>query len=221
MDHEKCKLRNLFWEATLRCNAGCPFCGSRCGRQSELKEVDSGTLIKTFESIAGAYDAHSIMVNVTGGEPLLRKDLFSVMDKVHQLGFPWGIVTNASLITDETIQSMKKNGMRTISISIDDLFEAHERMRRLPGSFSHIVDSIHSLAQEDFLDTIQITTVVSRENIGSLEFESFLQQIFDQRIAVFILNVRQMLWIAKEGPTSTGCFLQSLQTYIGKRDRIY
>ena len=169
MDHEKCKLRNLFWEATLRCNAGCPFCGSRCGRQSELKEVDSGTLIKTFESIAGAYDAHSIMVNVTGGEPLLRKDLFSVMDKVHQLGFPWGIVTNASLITDETIQSMKKTGMRTISISIDDLFEAHERMRRLPGSFSHIVDSIHSLAQEDFLDTIQITTVVSRENIGSLE----------------------------------------------------
>ena len=97
---------------------------------TKLKEVDSGTLIKTFESIAGAYDAHSIMVNVTGGEPLLRKDLFSVMDKVHQLGFPWGIVTNASLITDETIQSMKKTGMRTISISIDDLFEAHERMRQ-------------------------------------------------------------------------------------------
>ena len=169
MNRERVELRHLFWEATLRCNAGCPFCGSRCGSYSGLREVDSDSLIKTFESIADAYDARGIMVNVTGGEPLLRKDLFSVMDKVHKLGFPWGMVTNASLITDETIKSMKQTGMRTISISVDDLFEAHERMRRLPGSFSHIVDSIHSLARENFLDMIQITTVVSRENIGNLE----------------------------------------------------
>ena len=83
MNRERVELRHLFWEATLRCNAGCPFCGSRCGSYSGLQEVDSDSLIKTFESIANAYDARGIMVNVTGGEPLLRKDLFSVMDKVH------------------------------------------------------------------------------------------------------------------------------------------
>lgn len=171
-------LRSLFWEATLKCNAGCPFCGSRCGAQSMQQDVDSNTVIKAFEAIARAYDPHRIMVNVTGGEPLLRKDLFQVMDKVHQLGFPWGIVTNASLITYETIQSMKRTGMRTISISIDDLFEAHEKMRRLPGAFSHIIDSICALDREQFLDSIQITTVVSKENIRSLEkMLSFFQQL--------------------------------------------
>ena len=165
------RLRTLFWEATLRCNAGCPFCGSGCksGRPSKLNEANGDVIVKTFESIAHAYDARSIMVNVTGGEPLLRDDLFAVMDKVHRLGYPWGMVTNGSLITGETIQSMKRTGMRTISISVDDLFEAHESLRKLPGAFSRIVDAIHALAQERFLDSIQVTTVVNQRNIGSLE----------------------------------------------------
>ena len=90
MYSEKPQLRSIFWEATLRCNAGCPFCGSRCGEQQNYSEVDSSSVIKAFESISRTYDSHSIMVNVTGGEPLLRKDLFAVMSRVHQLGFPWG-----------------------------------------------------------------------------------------------------------------------------------
>ena len=169
MRGEKAQLRTLFWEATLRCNAGCAFCGSRCGERPGQPEADSGSVIRAFESVANAYDPHTVMVNVTGGEPLLRKDFFDVMERVHKLGFPWGMVTNGSLITDEVIRSMKRTGMRTISISIDDLYEAHEKMRRLPGAFERIVDSIRALARERFLDTIQVTTVVNSENIGSLE----------------------------------------------------
>ena len=171
MQSKGSRLRTLFWEATLRCNAGCPFCGSSCenGSPSKPNEVNGDVIVKTFESIAHAYDARSIMVNVTGGEPLLRDDLFVVMDKVHRLGYPWGMVTNGSLITNETIQSMKRTGMRTISVSVDDLFEAHESLRKLPGAFSRIVDAVRALAQENFLDSIQVTTVVSRQNIDSLE----------------------------------------------------
>ena len=169
MRGEKAQLRTLFWEATLRCNAGCAFCGSSCGEQPAQPEADGGSVIRAFESVANAYDPHTIMVNVTGGEPLLRRDLFDVMERVHKIGFPWGMVTNGSLITDEVIRSMKRTGMRTISISIDDLYEAHEKMRRLPGAFERIVDSIRALSREQFLDTIQVTTVVNSENIGSLE----------------------------------------------------
>ena len=73
MNRERVELRHLFWEATLRCNAGCPFCGSRCGSYSGLQEVDSDSLIKTFESIANAYDARGIMVNVTFKNRIARK----------------------------------------------------------------------------------------------------------------------------------------------------
>ena len=83
------ELRTLFWEATLNCNAGCPFCGSRCG-ESRSPDLDGDAVIRAFERIAAAYDPSEIMVNVTGGEPLLRKDLFPVMERIHGLGFPWG-----------------------------------------------------------------------------------------------------------------------------------
>lgn len=162
------QLKTLFWEATLRCNAGCRFCGSRCDATS-APEVDGHVVVRAFESVARAFDPHKIMVNVTGGEPLLRRDLFDVMEAVHDLGFPWGMVTNASLIDDEAIWNMKRTGMRTISVSIDGLDEVHERTRRLPGAFPRITEAIGKLAQEAFLDTIQITTIVTKENIQGLD----------------------------------------------------
>ena len=107
-------LRTLFWEATLRCNAGCAFCGSRCGATGG-PEASGEAVYRAFETVAEAYDPHRMMVNVTGGEPLLRKDLFDVMGMVHKLGFPWGMVTNGSLIDDEAIRSMRETGMPSVS----------------------------------------------------------------------------------------------------------
>lgn len=161
------QLRSLFWEATLRCNAACWFCGSGCEPKGG-QEVEADVVYRAFESVAQAYDPHRIMVNVTGGEPLLRKDLFNVMGKVHELGFPWGMVTNASLIDSQVIQLMKDTGMRTISVSLDGLGEKHEKTRRLPGAFPRIVEAIRKLGQKSFLDAIQVTTVVTRDNVDCL-----------------------------------------------------
>lgn len=164
------KLTAVFWETTLRCNAYCRFCGSRCGEASDTVDEVSGSLVcKTFDRIAESYDPAEIMVNITGGEPLLRRDLFDVMTYVHELGFPWGIVTNGVLITDEIVQNMKDAGMKTISISIDGLFETHNKARNLMGGFEQIIAAIRKLAEADFLDFIEITTVVTSENVDLLE----------------------------------------------------
>lgn len=164
------KLTAVFWETTLRCNAYCMFCGSRCGADSATADEVPGSLVcKTFDRIAEAYDPAEIMVNITGGEPLLRRDLFEVMTYVHELGFPWGIVTNGVLITDEIVQNMKASGMKTISISIDGLYDVHNKARNLPGGFERIIAAIRKLAEADFLDFIEVTTVVTSENVDLLE----------------------------------------------------
>ena len=160
-------LRVLFWEATLRCNAGCDFCGSSCG--AKAVDLDGETVVRALGRIAAAYPPDGIMVNVTGGEPLLRADLFEVMSRAHAMGFPWGIVTNGTLITDEVIRKMKQTGMRTISISIDGLGQQHEQIRKLPNSFPKIIRAIRRLAEEEFLTSIQITTVVTKRNLSALE----------------------------------------------------
>ena len=158
----------LFWEATLRCNAYCQFCGSRCGEVS-CEELTAGEIKNVFSSIAGRYDPSEIMINVTGGEPLVRQDLFEVMAYCHDLGFPWGMVSNGMLVTETAIDQMKQTGMRTISISLDGLGETHDALRGVPGGFERTVQGIRLLKRAAFLDHLQITTVVSRRNISELE----------------------------------------------------
>lgn len=160
-------LRTLFWETTLRCNAYCEFCGSRCGTIAS-DEAESSYIRRALAELAEAYDPHMIMINVTGGEPLLRRDLFSVMEYAASLGFPWGMVTNGTLIDDDAVADMRRSGMKTISVSLDGMEKMHNAMRRLPDGFGKAVKAIRRLKEANFLDHIQVTTVVSRKNISEL-----------------------------------------------------
>ena len=162
-------LETLFWEATKRCNAHCVFCGSSCGRETMAEELTTAEVLRAFGEIAGDADASRIMINVTGGEPLMRPDVFDVMAECRRLGFPWGMVTNGMLITAETIRRMQETGMATISVSLDGLPGTHDRLRGVPGSFHRIIAALRQLREADFLEHIQVTTVVNRQNIGELE----------------------------------------------------
>lgn len=163
-------LYNLFWETTLRCNAKCKHCGSRAGENIDLKdELTTEEIKHTFKSIAEKYDADKILINVTGGEPLVRQDLFDVMKYATGLGFHWGITTNGMLITDEIIEKMKNTKLATMSISIDGLEESHDNFRGIKGSYKKILENIEKLRQDKFLHCFQITTVVNKLNINELE----------------------------------------------------
>ena len=101
-------MRTLFWETTLRCNARCEFCGSGCGDCMDFPdELTTDEICSALSDVAKAFDPHDIMLNITGGEPLLRRDLFTVAEFASGLGFPWGMVTNGSLITPEIIEKME------------------------------------------------------------------------------------------------------------------
>lgn len=167
------RLLSLFWEATLECNAFCEFCGSKCGeysvRQLKDEEVSAEVLCNCLGEIAKAYDPHSIMLNVTGGEPLLRQDLFDVMTFAVELGFSWGMVTNGSLIDEHVVKKMKESGMKTISISLDGTEKTHESLRKIHNGFNRIKHAVELLKSADFLDELQITTVVNHKNIHELE----------------------------------------------------
>lgn len=163
-------LYNLFWETTLRCNAKCKHCGSRAGENCNFKdELTTEEIEQALQSIANKYHASKILLNITGGEPLLRKDLFEVMDFAKKLGYHWGMTTNAMLINDNNIKQMKETGMSTISISLDGLEKSHDEFRGIKGSFSKIIKNIYKLKEANFLNYLQITTVVNKLNINELE----------------------------------------------------
>ena len=166
-------LYSLLIEVTKKCNAACDQCGSRCDINSEelLSKAQILDALRDIRDHIGTYT----MLNITGGEPLLRRDLFEMMTEATAMGFDWGMVTNGSLITDETIVRMRESGMKTVTISVDGLRETHDSLRHLPGSFDRILAALSKLKEAAFLDHLQITFTANRRNV--FEFEALYRLV--------------------------------------------
>lgn len=160
-------LHTLFFEVTSRCNALCDHCGSRC-TASKKNELTADTFKKVLDNVAKNLGTKAIMLNITGGEPLMRKDLFEITAYADQLGFKWGLVTNGMLITDDVIAKMKETHMSTITISLDGMKKTHEEFRHVPGSFDKIVTAIEKLKNSNFVEHIQVTFIATKNNISEL-----------------------------------------------------
>ncbi len=167
--YKKPILKDLFLEVTLRCNAKCEHCGSSCGENISKDEVSAEDLKKALLDISKHYNANDILLNVTGGEPLLRQDLFEIMGYASKLGFRWGMTSNGILITDEILEKMNQTNMESISISLDGLKETHENFRKVPGSFDKIIKNIKKLQGVSSIKVVQVTTVANKKNLNELE----------------------------------------------------
>ena len=165
--NSKYPLHTLFFEVTSRCNALCDHCGSRC-TASKRDELSPQDFKKVLDSVAENFGTKAIMLNITGGEPLIRKDLFEITRYADNLGFKWGLVTNGMLITDDVISKMKETHMSTITISLDGMKKTHEEFRHVPGSFDRIISSIEKLKKGNFVEHIQVTFIATKNNIYEL-----------------------------------------------------
>lgn len=163
-------LKCLFWETTLTCNARCKHCGSYAETKKYKDQLTTEEIKKVFKEIAEDFPVKNIYLNVTGGEPLVRKDLFEVMDyAANDLHFKWGMTTNGILLNEQNIENLKRTNIDTISISIDGLEETHDDFRGVKGSYKKIIENIKKLKEANFLNCLMVTTVVNKENMHELE----------------------------------------------------
>ena len=167
--YKKPELRHLFLEVTSKCNANCLHCGSRCDANEQGEEISAEELKKTLKDIAERYGADKVFLNITGGEPLVRKDLFDILEYAVSLGFHWGMTSNGMLINERMLQKIEKAKMETVSISIDGLPKTHEEFRRVPNSFDRIMKGIHLMQSSPVIKIVQVTTVANKKNIHELE----------------------------------------------------
>lgn len=163
---QKPRLKHLFFELTERCNERCLHCGTYCGEQ-KVPELTAQQFMQVLDEVKQNFDPLP-MLCITGGEPLLKKDFFELLGYAHQLGFQWGMTSNGTLITKEIARKLKEVGMGTISISIDGPKEYHDAFRRTPGGYDKAVQAVKNLLEYDFR-TVQVTTVITRKNIDTLD----------------------------------------------------
>ena len=169
------ELRSLFIEMTGKCNEHCRHCGSNCGDFVEENPLSAQEIMDFLDQIKRDFDISKLRLCVTGGEPLLRKDFFEIMNYANRLGFTWGMTSNGTLIDEDVAVKLFQAGMRTISISLDGLKEYHEWFRQSEGSYDKTVNGIKALVEHGGFLHVQITTVVTHKNIGDLEkmYEEF------------------------------------------------
>ena len=162
------QLKHLFLELTLRCNERCLHCGSNCGDvpSEEMSTEQYFTILRQIKEEMGT---EGFMLCITGGEPLLRKDFFEIMGFANKLGFQWGMTSNGTLITEEVAQKLKEVGMKTISVSLDGMPASHDAFRRTPNGWQKAMDGIQNLLKIGGFQHVQVTTVVTHQNIGELD----------------------------------------------------
>jgi radical SAM protein with 4Fe4S-binding SPASM domain len=159
-------LTYLFWEATLRCNLRCAHCGSSCGARSPVRELTTAQVRGILDTIAEDFDATRIFVSITGGEPLLRPDLFEVVAHLTRLGMESCIVTNGTLLTARAVDRLLAAGMRTVSISIDGTEAEHDAVRGR-GTYRRALRAV-TRARARGLETVEAISCVRPANLARL-----------------------------------------------------
>ena len=161
-------LKDLFLELTTRCNERCLHCGSYCGEKNET-ELSVEQYKKFLDDVKRNFDINKFLLCITGGEPLIRKDFFCIMDYANSLGYNWGMTSNGILIDKNVAEKLAFVGMKTISISIDGLEKTHDSFRQTPGGYNKAMAGIQNLIDVGKFKHIQITTVVTHQNIVELD----------------------------------------------------
>lgn len=159
-------LTYLFWESTLRCNLRCAHCGSSCEADTPVAELSTAQVKGILDTIAEDFDTSRIFVSITGGEPLLRKDLYEVVAHMTALGLRSCIVTNGTLLDTEAVARLREAGMQTVSISVDGLEGTHDAVRGA-GTFHRALRGI-ACAAIGGMEVVEAITCVRPANLGQL-----------------------------------------------------
>jgi heme b synthase len=154
-------LRMVAWELTRGCNLACVHCRASAERGPYLGELSNQECLRVMDEIASISKP---VIILTGGEPLLRPDIFDLARSGTDKGFRMVMATNGTLMTEETIQKVKASGIQRISVSLDGpSSETHDAFRKVKGAFESSLKGIE-LAKRGGLE-FQINTTITQMNL--------------------------------------------------------
>ncbi len=158
-------LRMVFWETTTACNLKCRHCRACVVNNKLPDELDTKSAISLIKSISNFSDATLVF---SGGEPLLRKDLFQLVDIGKNLGLRIALATNGTLVNKSNAEQLLSGGIQRVSVSIDgNSSEIHDSLRCVPGSFDMAIKGIKILIESGI--PTQINTTVTKDNYEYLQ----------------------------------------------------
>ncbi len=131
----------IAWETTRRCNLTCVHC--RSSSELEVNEHPDFSYSKAVEILDQISDYADPVMVLSGGEPLLRGDIFDIADYGSSKGLRMCLATNGTLVSEQTCANIKSCGIKMVSLSIDGAKAAtHDNFRSQPGAFDGTLNAI-------------------------------------------------------------------------------
>jgi radical SAM protein with 4Fe4S-binding SPASM domain len=174
----------LAWELTRACNLNCLHCRASASDQvlpGELTTQQGYSLLDEVSRLG------TKMVILTGGEPLLRDDVFDLASYGTSLGLRMTMAVNGALVTKEIARKMIASGIVRVSVSIDGVTrEVHDTFRGMDGAFDLALRGIGILVKNGV--PVQINTTVAAMNVSQMDaFPAFIESLGAVAWHVFFL----------------------------------
>jgi len=159
------ELRMIAWEVTRSCNLNCLHCRAAAEMGPYEGELTTQECLQFIEEVAAFSNPVLIL---TGGEPLLREDIFEIATYGSRKGLRAVMAVNGTLLDAEKAAAAKRADIQRVSISLDGASaESHDRFRGVTGAFAGAIEGIRYL-KEVGLD-FQINTTVTKRNLAEIE----------------------------------------------------
>jgi heme d1 biosynthesis radical SAM protein NirJ len=171
----------VIWNLIRRCNLACKHC------YATSADIDFEGELSTPEVFAVMEDLRAFGVSVlilSGGEPLLRPDIFEISQHAKEMGFYVGLSSNGTLINNSNIDDIKRIGYDYVGVSLDGMRDTHDRFRRKPGAFDESIQGIRHCHDAGIKIGLRFT--LTQDNAA--ELPDLLQLMRDEDIDKFYLS---------------------------------
>jgi MoaA/NifB/PqqE/SkfB family radical SAM enzyme len=134
----------------------------------EGEELSTEKCIEVIRELAGL---DVLNISFSGGEPLLRKDIFDLISHATERGISAGLDTNGVLVSRERAVELARAGIKSIYVSLDSIVpKTHDKIRGVQGTFDKVMEGLENLAgiRKQGKTALFLNTTISRENAFEL-----------------------------------------------------
>lgn len=171
----------VIWNLIRRCNLTCKHCYSISADTDFKGELSTEEIFNVMDDLKAF---HVPVLILSGGEPLMRPDIFDISKRAKEMGFYTSLSTNGTLIGPDNIEQIAEVGYDYVGISIDGMRHTHDKFRRKEGAFDEAISGIRQCLDHGIKVGMRFT--LTQDNAEDLPI--LLQMMDDEGIDKFYLS---------------------------------
>lgn len=181
LERNESALFYLFLEITRKCNLNCRHCGSDCKSEVAEKELTTESWLRLLDDISESFNPLPTIV-LTGGEAILHKDFYRIVDKINSLNLRWGLVSNGYCLSKAQVEKLEEKNIYSLTVSLDGMEINHNWLRKKKDSFDKTFRALHYISKSK-IPIKDVVTCVNPLNLNELD-----------RISDLLLKMRIFSW---------------------------